>query len=378
MLGAMELKLRTYLDGLGWDWVWVRWALACLLIGGAAGILAAVKRALERRLRRLAPLTPNRIDDVLAELVARTSRPFLVAVPTLAALSIVELTPRVQKVGRAVAMVICLLQAGVWGSRAVRELVERRFAAGPGQAEDLARQTIGKMVALAARVVLWAVLVLLALDNLGVNITALVAGLGVGGVAVALATQNILGDLFASVSILLDKPFVPGDFVVVADFKGTVEHIGVKTTRVRSLDGEQIVFSNNDLLQSRLRNFRRMNERRVLFKLNVDYATSAEQIESIPPLLRQIVEAQQGIRFDRAHFASYGDSSLLFEVVYFVLTPDYNRYMDVQQAINLEIYRRFAASGVAFAYPTHTVVLKGPATSPPEGATPGGVLAPRP
>ena len=189
---------------------------------------------------------------------------------------------------------------------------------------------------------------------------------------------HILGDLFASVSILLDKPFVPGDFVVVADFKGTVEHIGVKTTRVRSLGGEQIVFSNNDLLQSRLRNFKRMNERRVLFKLNVDYLTSAEQIESIPPLLRQIVEAQQGTRFDRAHFASYGDSSLLFEVVYFVLTPDYNRYMDVQQAINLEIYRRFAASGIAFAYPTHTVVLKGPATAPAEGAAPGGVLAPRP
>jgi small-conductance mechanosensitive channel len=214
------------------------------------------------------------------------------------------------------------------------------------------------MLALAARVGLWALVLLVALDNLGVNITALVAGLGVGGVAVALATQNILGDLFASVSILLDKPFVPGDFVVVGDFMGTVEQIGIKTTRVRSLGGEQIVFANNDLLQSRLRNYKRMGERRALFRVGVTYQTPVDKVVAIPEMLRTIVQNQTGTRFDRAHFASYGDFALTFEVVYYVLSPDYNRFMDVQQAINLDVFRTFHGQAIEFAYPTQTLLLQ--------------------
>jgi len=198
---------------------------------------------------------------------------------------------------------------------------------------------------------------LLALDNLGVNITALVAGMGIGGIAVALAAQNILGDLFASISIVLDKPFVINDFIIVGDYMGSVEHIGVKTTRIRSLSGEQIVFSNTDLLNSRVRNFKRMVERRVVFSFGVVYGTPAEKLEAIPGIVRGIIEAIDGTRFDRAHFAKYGDSSLDFEVVYFVVTGDYNVYMDIQQAINLAIYRSFEDEGLGFAFPTQTIFL---------------------
>jgi small-conductance mechanosensitive channel len=208
------------------------------------------------------------------------------------------------------------------------------------------------------RLALWSTVALLVLANLGIDVTAMVAGLGIGGIAVALAAQNILGDLFASASIVLDKPFVIGDFIIVGEDMGTVEHIGLKTTRVRSLSGEQLVFANNDLLKSRIRNFKRMNERRAAFGIGVTYQTPAEKLAAIPAMLREAVEAQSPTRFDRAHFKQYGDSALLFEVVYYVLSPDYNLYMDIQQAINLAVFRRFAEEQIEFAHPTYTVCLK--------------------
>jgi small-conductance mechanosensitive channel len=229
--------------------------------------------------------------------------------------------------------------------------------------EDPAGATTLTALTVLARIGLWAALLLLALDNVGIDITTLVAGLGIGGVAIALATQNILGDLFASLSIVLDKPFVVGDFIIVGDLLGTVEHVGLKTTRVRSLSGEQLVFSNADLLGSRIRNYKRMVERRIVFSLGVTYQTSEEQLASIPGMLRGIIAAEPGVRFDRAHFKEYGDSALTFEVVYFVLDPDYNVYMDTQERINFAIFRRFAGDGIDFAYPTRTVHLH------PAGAT---------
>lgn len=337
---------------------WFRWGVAIVVVAAGAATLAAVRSFLHRRLVRAAPLTENRLDDLLADLVGRTRLPFLAALPTLITCSILDLPESVERVARGLALLLCLIQAGAWGSTALREIVERRFAAATGAAEDPARRTVARMAALGARVAMWIVLLLLALDNAGVDITALITGLGVGGVAVALATQNVLGDVFASVSILLDKPFVPGDFIVVGDFMGTVEHIGIKTTRVRSLTGEQIIFSNADLLQSRVRNYKRMADRRVLLRLGVVYQTPCDQLERIPGLLRQIVEAQEGVRFDRAHFASFGDFALTFEVVFYVLSPDYNRYMDIQQRVHMAVFRRFEQEGIAFAYPTQTLFLE--------------------
>jgi len=203
----------------------------------------------------------------------------------------------------------------------------------------------------------WFVVILIALDNLGVNIKTLIAGLGIGGIAVALALQNILGDLFASLSIILDKPFVIGDFIIINEYLGTVEHIGLKTTRIRSLSGEQLIFSNSDLLKSRIRNFKRMYERRVVFTIGVLYQTPYEKLCRIPKMIREIVEGNDQVRFDRAHFKEYGDFSLKFEIVYWIQNPDYNLYMDIQQTINLEIYKKFEASRIKFAYPTQTLFL---------------------
>ena len=176
-------------------------------------------------------------------------------------------------------------------------------------------------------------------------------------IAVALAAQNILGDLFASLSIVLDKPFAVGDFLIIDNYMGSVEKVGLKTTRVRSLSGEQLIFSNNDLLGSRIRNFKRMYQRRVVFSFGVVYETPANQLEAIPSMVREIVQGQPQTRFDRAHFQKFGDYALIFEVVYHVDSPDYNLYMDIQQAINLAIYRGLDERGLALAYPTQRLYL---------------------
>ena len=218
--------------------------------------------------------------------------------------------------------------------------------------------TTVRAVSMAARLALIVIAAILILDNLpGVEITALVASLGIGGIAIALAVQSILSDLFASLSIILDKPFVLGDFIVIDDFMGSVEYIGLKTTRVRSLSGEQLVFANSDLLQSRIRNFKRMAERRVVFTLGVTHRTPAEKLAAIPAWIADIVTAQDMVRFDRAHFQGFGDYALRFEIVYYVLDPDYNRYMDIQQAVNLAIFEKFRAESIDFAFPTRTIHL---------------------
>ncbi|MDP8244652.1 MAG: mechanosensitive ion channel [Candidatus Hinthialibacter antarcticus] len=205
---------------------------------------------------------------------------------------------------------------------------------------------------------LWAITLILVIQNMGYDATGLVTGLGIGGIAIALAVQKVLGDLFASLSIVLDKPFVHGDFVIFDTFLGNIEHIGIKSTRIRSLTGEQIVCSNSDLLNARIRNFKRMHERRIVFALGVTYQTSAEQLEKIPGYIREIVESKDTVRFDRAHFKAYGDFSLNFETVYYVLSPDYPVYMDIQQDINLRLYRKFEQEGIEFAYPTQTVFVE--------------------
>lgn len=204
---------------------------------------------------------------------------------------------------------------------------------------------------------IWVLAICFFLDNLGINISALVTGLGIGGVAVALAAQAVLGDLFSYFSILFDRPFDVGDFVITQDYMGVVESIGIKTTRIRSLGGEQLIFSNTDLTSSRLRNYKRMEKRRVVFRLGVIYSTPYDKLQKIPELIKDVICSIEDTTFDRAHFYSYGASSLDFEIVYYVLSGDYNKYMDIQQAINLEIFRRFSDLGVEFAYPTQTLYV---------------------
>ncbi len=208
------------------------------------------------------------------------------------------------------------------------------------------------------KVLLWIFGIFIVLSNAGVNITSLVAGLGIGGVAVALALQSILSDLFASFAIHIDKPFLIGDFIIVGDKMGVVEKIGIKTTRIRALQGEEIVFANKQLTDAQVQNFKKMRERRVVFSVGVLYETSQELLEQIPTMLRAAIESQQMVRFDRAHFARFDNSALTFEMVYYVLSDDYNTYMDVQQQINFDILKAFSRAHISMAYPTQTVYLQ--------------------
>jgi len=330
---------------------WLPWIVAAGIVLGITLLLSASKALLDRR---LAGRAPEKANDLVADLARRTSYLFLIALAMLAAVSAVELPVRAERIARAAALLVVIGQVGRWGSRALVAIIDRRIESAADANARREHQAVARMATFALRVALWGVLLLLALDNLGVNITTLVTGLGVGGIAVALATQNILGDLFASVSILLDKPFVLGDFISVDDYMGTVEQIGVKTTRVRALGGEQIVIGNADLIKSRLRNYKSQRERRVVVKLTVAPETPSDKLQAIPGILRAIVERQiqqvKKVRFDRAHFATFGDAGLVFELVYVVAEPDFNVFMDVQQAINLDIHRELAAAGVSLTF----------------------------
>jgi len=204
---------------------------------------------------------------------------------------------------------------------------------------------------------IWALALIIFLDNIGFKVTTMIAGLGIGGIAVAIAVQALLKDFFSYFSIVFDRPFKLGDFIIIGDFMGTVEYIGIKTTRLRSLGGEQVIFSNTDLTDSRVRNYKRMEKRRVVFSLGVTYQTSLGQLKEIPKIIEKVIKDTKDTAFDRAHFFSYGDFSLIFEVVYFVLSPDYNKYMDIQQEINFAIKKEFEKRGIEFAYPTQMLYL---------------------
>lgn len=210
----------------------------------------------------------------------------------------------------------------------------------------------------AVKFLIWALAVIILLDNLGYKVSTLIAGLGIGGIAVAIAAQALLKDFFSYFSIVFDHPFKIGDFIIIGDFMGTVEYIGIKTTRIRSLGGEQLIFSNTDLTDSRVRNYKLMEKRRVLFRIGVTYQTPLNKLKEIPRILEDIIRNTDNTGFDRAHFFSYADSSLIFEVVYFVLSPDYNKYMDIQQEINFTIKEEFEKRGIEFAHPTQTLYIK--------------------
>ncbi len=209
-----------------------------------------------------------------------------------------------------------------------------------------------------AKFLVWTLALVIFLDNIGFKVSAMLTGLGIGGIAVAIAAQALLKDFFSYFSIVFDRPFKLGDFITVGDFMGTVEYIGIKTTRVRSLSGEQLIFSNTDLTDSRVRNFRLMEKRRVLFRIGVTYGTPTAKLKEIPAVIEKIIKNSKDVTFDRAHFFSYGDFSLIFEVVYFVLSPDYNKYMNIQQEINLAIKEEFEKRGIEFAFPTQTLYVQ--------------------
>jgi small-conductance mechanosensitive channel len=343
------------------------WLIVAAIVATVLLILGILRNLLERRLQH-AGRTETDLDDFLQDVVHRTKLWLVFFVVLYAGSRHLPLDPSFSSILRTLAVAAGVFQAGFWGAGLIDFWIFRyrrkRFETDP------AAVTTISAFGFFGKIAIWIVVLLVGLENAVENfdITPLIASLGVGGIAIALATQNILGDLFASLSIVLDKPFVLGDFIVVGSEMGTVEKIGLKTTRVRSLSGEQLIFSNSDLLASRVRNFKRMVERRSLFSFGVTYGTSRELLERIPGIVREIIEATPNTRFDRAHFKKFGDSSLDFEVVYWMLVPEFNAFMDAQQAINLELVTRIEQMGAQFAFPTRTIHVE---SLPPAADRPG-------
>lgn len=337
------------------------WTISLGVLVVTLALLFVVRRLVRTRLQKLADDGDRVSFKVARHIVGQTKGWFLMLIAANLALRSIDASATFDTVFGRLLLIGMLVQMGLWATAGLgRFMLLRRQKQ---MEEDAGAVAAMDVVSFLTRVAVWAIIFLLTLDNVGINITALVAGLGVGGIAVALAAQNIISDLFASLSIVLDKPFVLGDFLIIDDLAGNVEKVGLKTTRVRSLSGEQLVFSNNDLLKCRIRNYGRMFERRIAFTIGVVYQTPAEKLEQIPRIVEDIMLKQESARFDRAHFQRFGDFSLNFEIVYYVESSDYRLYMDIQQAVNLEIYRRFADAGIEFAYPTQTVFVNRDAAS---------------
>jgi small-conductance mechanosensitive channel len=336
--------------------VWA-WFVALGICVACFAFLRLAKWAIHRRLLAREQRAPSEFTRLMADLTRRTQVLFLFAISLFAASLVLNLPPTASRGISILAILALLTQVAMWGNRLITYWVSREIRRHLEKEKDAAAATTLNAVGYMAKIALWTVVLLIALENIGVDITALIAGLGIAGVAIAFALQNVLGDLFASISIVVDKPFLVGDFIVVEDISGTVERIGLKTTRIRSLTGEQVVLANSALLDSRIRNYKRMRERRIAFSFGVVYDTPPELLEQIPKTVREIIAGIPNTRFDRAHFKEYGNFALIFEVVYYVLSPDYNLYMDTQQAINLGLKRRFKEMGIEFAYPTQVVLL---------------------
>jgi small-conductance mechanosensitive channel len=341
------------------------WLSALAVALGVYLLLTLLARWGARRLKTLAEEHPKRVPEsaatwlgLTAGVFERFSLTFRVVSAVYAGSHLLSLPGIAQTVLWALFVIVVTAQAAVWVTYYIEAYLKLYMERRRGRLDADDRTTI-RWVTTIAKGLVWIIAVLVICENLGVDVTALAAAAGIGGIAVALAVQNVMADFLASFSIVMDKPFVIGDFVVVNGAEGTVEAIGLKTTRIRSLSGEQIVFSNSTLLGSRLHNYGRMRERRVPFSFGVVHQTPADKLAAIPEMVREIIQKQERARFDRVHFKEYGDSSLDFEVVYFIESPDYRLYMDTKQEVNLGIFKRFEEEGIEFAYPTRTLYLEG-------------------
>jgi small-conductance mechanosensitive channel len=340
-----------------WDKIFLNntlrdWSIAFVIFLIAVVVLRILQFVIIRKLKAYSLTTKTTVDDFVIKTIQSSVMPLLYALAFYFAISYLILPPKVERV----LYIALLVTATFFIIRIITSFIGYLFRSTmAGRDNNLQREKQAKRILLIVQVMLWLGGLIFLVDNLGYDITTVVAGLGIGGIAIALAAQTILGDLFSYLVIFFDKPFEIGDFIIIQDKMGTVEYIGLKTTRLRALSGEQLVCSNTDLTNSRIHNYKRMNERRVVFSFGVVYSTPVEKLKTIPARIRNLVEVAGNTRFDRAHFVSFGDSSLNFEVVYYVLSSDYTMYMDKQQAINLAIVEFFEKNTIEFAFPTQTL-----------------------
>ncbi len=328
--------------------------IALLTLALSLLFVKVVIRSFIRRLKKLAEKSSTAFDDLLIKILEKIAVPALYLSCIYLSAKILKLSPGIGVVINALEMIIITFFA----THIVIMIVGyglNIYVAKKQEDPTLVRSLEGMLQAV--KFLIWALAVIILLDNLGYKVSTIIAGLGIGGIAVAIAAQALLKDFFSYFSIVFDHPFKLGDFIIIGDYMGTVEHIGIKTTRIRSLGGEQVVFSNTDLTDSRVRNYKLMEKRRVLFRIGVTYQTPLSQLKEIPKIIENIIRNAKDTAFDRAHFFAYGDFSLIFEVVYFVIGPDYNKYMDIQQEINFAIKEEFEKRGIEFAYHTQTLYM---------------------
>ncbi|MBX3020106.1 MAG: mechanosensitive ion channel family protein [Bdellovibrionales bacterium] len=336
--------------GDGWTWL----AILCASILLTIAVKAALK-LVSVRLRRLVSGTASIWDDTMVDLIDGLRSSVLFIWIFYAFAKSAKPPETIHQLMMIAVVAATVFQTAVWGFYIIRQwrdsILKKKIQKDASSAAALG------LLYTSVEALFLIVIVLIGLSNLGVNIAALVAGLGIGGIAVALAAQNVLGDVLASLSIALDKPFIVGDFLVIGSEMGTVEDIGIKTTRVRSLSGEQLIFSNKDLLESRIRNFKRMYQRRVVQKVSVVYSTPREKLEKIPGWIKGFVEKHEKLRFERCHLMGFAASSLDFELVYWVKDPDQAVYMDLQQILLLDIIRKFDGEKISFALPAQSLLM---------------------
>ena len=349
----------TWNEFLGYRWLGNpldRWLLAAAVIIVATALLWALKQFAVKRLSRFSVRTRTEFDDLLVELLGRT-RVSLIFLATISpATSILTFRADARNVLRIVSVIALLAQIAIWGNAFISFWADR-YARREGDALGAGTTAVSTMAVL-ARMALGGLLILFLLDNLGVDVTALLAGLGIGGIIIALALQNMVGDMLAAMGILIGKPFVVGDFIEAQGLMGTVESVGLRATRMRTLSGDELIFPNRKLLEGTIRNHTRMTERRVDFRIAVAYGTPPAKLERIPAIAREAVGQHPLVRFDRAHFRTLRDWALEFDVIYIIASGDFNVYADIQQQINLELMRRLNGEGISIAMPTQVVELK--------------------
>ena len=307
-------------------------------------------------MHKLAKRTNTSIDDTLVKTVRDIKILFFLILALFVATKFSKIHPMAEKIISSAFIIFLIYEAVIFSQNVGIYFIKKFWASNSNNPDENSNAVYGLSMIL--KIILWSVGFLLVLSNLGFEITTLVASLGVSSIAVAFALQNILSDIFSSFSIYLDTPFKLNDFIIIGEDAGVVKKIGIKTTRLQTLQGEELVVSNHELTSTRIRNFKQMEKRRIVFKLGVVYSTPHEKLEKIPEIIKNIIDPMENVDFDRAHFASYGDFSLNYEIVYFVKTGDYYVYMDTQQKINLDIFKAFEDEGIEFAFPTQTVFLE--------------------
>jgi len=343
--------MNNFWDQVIWNNTIRSWGIAFGIIAGSMIVLRILKAIVISRIKKLTANTKTTVDDFVVSVLQSSVMPVLYVLAIYTGLQYLELPARVENILRIAVMVAITF----FVLRIITSAVSFLFRRGVSHRSGDQREKQAKGILLIVQFVVWSLGILFLIDNLGYDITTIVAGLGIGGIAIALAAQTILGDLFSYLVIFFDKPFEIGDFIIVDEKLGTVEYIGIKTTHVRTLNGEQLIFSNTDLTNSRVHNYKRMKERRIVFKFRVTYDTPGAQLAELSAAVREIIVSIPGARFDRAHFAGFGEWSLDFEVVYYVLSPDYNTYMDIQQQINLALVGVLESRRIQFAVPARTI-----------------------